>query len=343
MNDELKDNDLTEDAENIEQEEQEQLVDESKDVQTEEIKNGEIEDLEFELENTEEDNTLTKKTKTKYLVLIITMVVSLLVYLICKIFDPLKNVYESEIQTSQIVKITVYIMIATAVVAIIGIVLLVLYLVKVLKFNNEKILSKVNEVLDWFVIFPICIMIVSICFSFLFTFTVVDGDSMKPNLVNGEQLLLTYTNKKERFDIVVIEVSPYYNSVINDSLYVKRIIGLPGDHIEFKTFNVDGVTKSELFINGEYADQPFYDKSTMNYSITNQFYFDKICENNGLELVKNNKGETIIPDGYYLVLGDNRLVSKDSRVLGLIRDDDILGVIKYKMNTIFSYDRINEK
>ena len=271
------------------------------------------------------------------------MVVALLVYLICKIFDPLKNVYESEIQTSQIVKITVYIMIATAVVAIIGIVLLVLYLVKVLKFNNEKILSKVNEVLDWFVIFPICIMIVSICFSFLFTFTVVDGDSMKPNLVNGEQLLLTYTNKKERFDIVVIEVSPYYNSVINDSLYVKRIIGLPGDHIEFKTFNVDGVTKSELFINGEYADQPFYDKSTMNYSITNQFYFDKICENNGLELVKNNKGETIIPDGYYLVLGDNRLVSKDSRVLGLIRDDDILGVIKYKMNTIFSYDRINEK
>ena len=289
----------------------------------------------------EKNNDLTKKSKIKFLVLVITMFVSCLVYLICKIFDPLKNVYESDIKTSNIVDITKYIMIITTVVLVVCVILLILYFVKVLKFNNEAVLSKVNDVLDWLIIFPICIMIVSICFSFIFTFTIVDGNSMEPNLVNDEELLLNYHTKINRFDIVVVEVSPYYNSVVDNTLYVKRVIGMPGDNIKYETHNIGGVNKSTLYINGEIVKEDFYDDAKLNYGVTNGFNFEKICEMNGVELVRNDNNQIVIPEGYYLVLGDNRLVSKDSRMIGLVREQDILGTIKYKMNSLFSYEKIN--
>ncbi len=334
----LDNQDILENQESTDHQE-EDILDESEEIADDSSEEQNEESIETDIE-TPESNDLTKKTKIKFLILLITMFVTSLVYVVCKIFDPLKHVYDSDIKTSNIVNITKYIMIVTAVVLVVGIVLLILYLVKVLKFNNEKILSKINDVLDWFVIFPICIMIVSICFSFIFTFTVVDGNSMEPNLVNGEELLLNYHTKIERFDIVVIEVSPYYNTVLDNTLYVKRIIGMPGDNIRYDTHNVGGVTKSTLYINGEIVKEEFYNDTKLNYGVTNNFFFEKICEMNGLELVKNDSNQIVIPEGYYLVLGDNRLVSKDSRMIGLIREQDILGTINYKMNSIFSYEKI---
>ena len=282
-----------------------------------------------------DDQTLTKKSKRKFFIYFLIMLTSSVVYLICKIFDPLKGINQSELQSGNIVNFTKYIMYLTIALTFISFLLVILYLTKIIKFNKEKILAKINDILDWFVIFPVCIMIVSICFTFFFTFTIVDGKSMEPTLINSEEMLLNYNAKKERFSIVVLKVSNEYENVTNDALYVKRIIGLPGDYVEYKTYMVGTKQKCDLYINGNLVEESFYgDKES--YGITTHFYFETICAKNGLALVHNDDGKVVIPEGYYLVLGDNRSVSKDSR-----EEEDIIGTIKYKVNSLFSYEKIN--
>ncbi len=143
----------------------------------------------------------------------------------------------------------------------------------------------------------------------------VDGVSMYPTLNDKDYLLIEKFNKNyKRFDIVVLN----YN---NEKL-IKRIIGLPGDKVEYKN--------NKLYINDEYVEEIFLDKeyaseqkkksSTGNF--TNDF---------SIELL----GYKNIPQGYYFVMGDNRLNSTDSRMIGLVAKGKIDGkaifnVFKFK-------------
>ena len=132
--------------------------------------------------------------------------------------------------------------------------------------------------------YVIIIIIVVLIRTFIITPVRVDGDSMHPTLLDGEILLLKkYDKKFERFDIVVFE----YDS----SKLVKRIIGLPGDKVEYKN--------NTLYINNEIIEEVFLDEDvkTSNFSLTQ------------LELEK-------IPEDYYFVIGDNRNNSTDSRIIG---------------------------
>lgn len=153
---------------------------------------------------------------------------------------------------------------------------------------------------------PYIIIIVVVIFirSFIITPVEVDGASMENTLHDGELLLLSKISYKvsdiKRFDIVVINKG-------NDKV-VKRVIGLPGDKIEYKD--------NKLYINDEEVAD-IYAKNT-----TEDFNVKDIC------MVKENI-ETCtydtVPKGTYLVLGDNRLVSADSRVNGFINENDIVG------------------
>ena len=99
---------------------------------------------------------------------------------------------------------------------------------------------------------------------------------------------MLYLNKinLERFDIVVIETG--------DNYLIKRIIGLPGETIQYK--------EGKLYINGKKINDPYYkDENTDD--------FEKVT----------------IPENYYYVMGDNRSVSIDSRLIGVVSREDILG------------------
>ena len=125
---------------------------------------------------------------------------------------------------------------------------------------------------------------------------------MYNTLEDGEVLFLSKISYRlddiKRFDIVVVED-------IDNDLIIKRVIGIPGDSIEYK----EGI----LYINDKEVTEEYTD------FIMEDFDVDSICDLTDLEC------NGIIPDNYYLVLGDNRKVSADSRVKGLIKEEQILG------------------
>lgn len=151
---------------------------------------------------------------------------------------------------------------------------------------------------------PYIIIVISVIFirSYIVTPVVVRGDSMYKTLKDGEVLFLSKIHYRvsdiKRFDIVVVKD-------LDNDLIIKRVIGLPGDKIEYK----DG----SLYINDEKITEDYTDY------IGEDFNVDSICEITNLEC------NGIIPKDKYLVLGDNRAVSADSRVKGLIDRNQILG------------------
>ena len=164
----------------------------------------------------------------------------------------------------------------------------------------------INELLPYIIIIVVVILIRT----YIITPVIVSGDSMKPNLNNNELLLVRKIGYNEssikRFDIVVIKGE--------DEEIIKRIIGLPGEHISYKN--------NKLYVNDEVMQENF------TFRDTNDFNLEEICTC------------STIPEGKYLVLGDNRPISKDSRLIGLIDEKDIIGKAIYRIWPISKFGSI---
>ena len=133
------------------------------------------------------------------------------------------------------------------------------------------------------------VLAVMIIRSFLVTPGLVNGESMEDTLLSNDVVLVNKIGLKtgiHRFDIVVLEYD-------GDTL-IKRIIGLPGDKVEYK----DNV----LYIN--------------DLEIIHDFKFQKTDD---FVLQAGDKE--------YIVLGDNRKDSKDSRIFGPVKENQIKGKV----------------
>jgi len=159
-------------------------------------------------------------------------------------------------------------------------------------------LKFIKELIPYIVI----IILVVIIRTYIATPVIVSGDSMDSTLKDKEVLLLnkiSYRFKNiERYDIVVINLK---RKDFKKEL-IKRVIGLPGETIEYRN-NI-------LYIDGHETETKY------NYE-TADFTLQDICNC------------SVIPEGKYLVLGDNRSVSADSRSskIGLIDEKEILGKV----------------
>lgn len=156
-------------------------------------------------------------------------------------------------------------------------------------------MNNLKELLPYIII----VITVIVIRTYFYTPVLVNGDSMKPTLTDKQLLLLNkYDKSLKRFDIVVLTRE-------NNEKLIKRVIGLPGEYVEYKN--------GKLYIDGKIVKDNFS-------KFTNDFFLEAI----DLNLKK-------IPDNQYLVLGDNRNNSIDSRTIGLIDKKNISGKIVYSI------------
>jgi len=164
-------------------------------------------------------------------------------------------------------------------------------------------MKKKNRFRELFEILAIACLLVFLVKIFVFFPTTVQGASMRPTLQDGDKVIINKLAKRfetyEREDIIVVKT---------DNFYVKRIIGLPGDVIEMKN--------DQLYVNHQVKSEPYLDK--------NRGHAKQLLIN-----LTEDFGPITIPKDKIFVMGDNRLVSKDSRNgLGLIDKTEVLGTLK---------------
>lgn len=162
-------------------------------------------------------------------------------------------------------------------------------------------------------LYPYAIIIVVVVLFRLFIATPVrvNGGSMESTLYDGDILILNKLNTNyKRFDVVVI------NKKVNGvkTKLVKRIIGLPGENIEYK----DNV----LYINDDILEDVSISR-TSNFTLSDLYDIEKI------------------PEDTYFVMGDNRNNSSDSRDyrVGLIKKSEIIGTTKIRL---FPFNKIGK-
>lgn len=173
--------------------------------------------------------------------------------------------------------------------------------------NKEEKLDWKKELRDWVVAILIAVVAALVIRNYVFTLVKVQGQSMEPTLENADRLYvnrLFYTPEKGDVIIFVPKTDP-------DRPYVKRVIATEGDtvYIDFNT--------GKLFVNGQHIEEPYIkEKTKLSGSYING-------------LIKQGKYSPdkpiIVQKGHVFALGDNRNNSKDSREIGQVPIEEILG------------------
>lgn len=185
----------------------------------------------------------------------------------------------------------------------------------------------INELFDWIGSIAFALALAIIINAFVLQPTRVSGPSMMPTLQDQDYLFIsklshTLNQLPEYGDIVVIDSRVYRDRSVKDdltqplttylnaykplaeadhSVWIKRVIGKPGDVLEFKA--------GKVFRNGE----------ALNESYTNG------------PMLYTSDAKVVIPENHVFVMGDNRNNSSDSRYIGPVPVDHVLGKMVYRL------------
>ncbi|QXE03346.1 signal peptidase I [Terribacillus sp. DMT04] len=144
--------------------------------------------------------------------------------------------------------------------------------------------------------------------SYFYFPSTVYGESMAPTLEDQNKIIISRIGDIKRFDEIV------FRAPNEEASYVKRVIGIPGDTIEYRN--------DVLYVNGKKYAEPYLNE------MKNGMQGDTLFTNNFK--LRDVIGEDTIPDGYLFVMGDNRRNSKDSRMFGLIPQSSVIGEVKFR-------------
>ncbi len=164
----------------------------------------------------------------------------------------------------------------------------------------SKRVRRSRSVLDWVVVIGVALLVAFLVRTFVLAHFVVDGHSMDYTLHDGDRVFVNKLSYRlhdpNRGDVVVLhEVEPGL-----DRDLIKRVIALPGETIEMRNCQVR--------IDGVILEEPYLDPAVVT---------------------PGNCGEdippTVVPADHVFVMGDNRPQSQDSRAIGPIDEDDLVG------------------
>ncbi|GHU35704.1 signal peptidase I [Bacilli bacterium] len=180
---------------------------------------------------------------------------------------------------------------------------------------------------------PFALLIIAMLLlrAYVWSPVLVEGHSMDPTLADKERLIIIKTASIKRQDIVVAK--EYNKETQTTKNIVKRVIGMPGDTITFKN--------DVLTVNGKVVKEPYlanYRKQLSINQLQQTYQYNSFFQT----LAKNAKAFTIsatgqtdftvkVPEGQYFLMGDNRLVSQDSRQVGTFPKKDIVGEAKLRI------------
>ncbi len=199
-----------------------------------------------------------------------------------------------------------------------------------------KLSERTKDTIEWIICILVALVLALLIRYFIGTPTVVKMSSMKPTLIENQRLILnrwtrTTHQVPERGDIITLEAPSdklvdiddtdnviarydnepsnwfskftYYFLEIGKESYIKRVIALPGEHLEIK----DG----KVYINGEELDEPYLQDNVITTAgdVNNPFY------------------DLVVPENCIFVMGDNRAGSTDSRAFGCIPLDKVEGTV----------------
>ena len=165
--------------------------------------------------------------------------------------------------------------------------------------EEKKKNAILSEVLDYVKVIAFAVIFVLIVNNFILINALVPSESMEKTIMTGDRIFgfrLAYKfEEPERFDIVIFK---YPDDPEQKELYIKRVIGLPGETVN--------IVNGKVYINGEQTPLD-----------------DSFCP----ETPIGDFGPYTVPEDGYFMLGDNRNCSKDSRFWEntYVREDQIVG------------------
>ena len=139
----------------------------------------------------------------------------------------------------------------------------------------------VKEIIEWIAVVVVAVVLTYFINHFIIVNAIVPSSSMEKTIMTGDRVIgyrLAYSfSEPERGDIIIFKFPDD-----ESKLYIKRLIGLPGETVEIK--------EGKVFVDGEALDEPYL-------TVTTEGTF----------------GPYSVPEGHYFMLGDNRNNSADSR------------------------------
>ncbi len=163
---------------------------------------------------------------------------------------------------------------------------------------TEKGHSSARIFVDWVIVVVVALLVAFLVRTFVLAHFVVDGSSMYPTLESGDRVFVNKMSYRlhdpNRGDVVVL----HQISGASERDLIKRVIALPGEEIEMRSCTV--------LIDGRVLNEP---------------YLDPVSSTS----CGGDIEPEVIPENHVFVMGDNRGGSQDSRQIGPISEDDLVG------------------
>ncbi|MCI9287560.1 MAG: signal peptidase I [Clostridia bacterium] len=209
---------------------------------------------------------------------------------------------------------------------------------------------KVKEIMEWVYCIVIAVVLALLVRYFIGTPTIVQQPSMWPTLKEGQRLILNRTIRishamPKRGDIVTFEAPSkvnvtsieaerenpvaeykhningiftkfrYYVLELGKDSYIKRVIGLPGEHVK--------IEEGKVYINGEELQEDYLQPNVVTGSL-NGAYTD-----------------LVVPEGCVFVMGDNRAESTDSRRFGCVPQEKLESIVLFRFWPFDVFGKVN--
>lgn len=179
---------------------------------------------------------------------------------------------------------------------------------KAVKKQNEEEESLGKFLLDVIVMMVVILGTFFLLFHFVLVNVRVSGTSMQPTFEDNNRMIAVRNFTPKRNDVVAL-IAPKAANDVPGSVYIKRVIGLPGDKLVSKN--------DKMYVNGKLISEPYL--------------------NNKYKKADNDAGQTYttnftvkVPKGYYWVMGDHRDISRDSHIFGPVKRKNLMGKVVFR-------------